>query len=299
VVKVASEHNVDLSRVEGTGRGGRVTRADVVRVVEQAAEDRDASAQPETVELPATTSRQAEPETEAGPDLERVRLTPTRRTIARHMTQSHQTIPAVWRVVEADVTNLVALRNRVVDELEREEGVRLTYFPLFVHEIVAALRQHPFLNATYTDEAIEVHRRYHMGIAMAAESGLIVPVVRDADRKSPTELARELGELGGKARERKLTVEELHGATFTIDNTGAFGSVISHPIIPAGQVAIITTEVIRRELRVADDGSFSTRSVISLCISFDHRALDGAQAGQFMRAVKERLENVRPDAPLR
>lgn len=298
VFKVASEHNIDLSRVEGTGSGGRVTRADVQRVIEQPAGGSDGGAEPEAVELPAVPSRQPEPGSEAGPDVERVRLTPTRRTIARHMTQSHQTIPAVWMVVEADVTNLVALRNRVVDEFEREEGVRLTYFPLFVRAIVAALKQHPLLNATYTDEGIEVHRSYHMGIAMAAESGLVVPVVRDAQRKSATELARELAELGGKARERRLTVGELHGATFTIDNTGAFGSMISNPLIPIGQVAIITTEVVRRELRVADDGSFATRSVMNLCISFDHRALDGAQAGRFMQAVTEQLEAVRPDDPL-
>jgi 2-oxoisovalerate dehydrogenase E2 component (dihydrolipoyl transacylase) len=170
--------------------------------------------------------------------------------------------------------------------------------PFFVQAIVAALKQHAALNATFTDAGVQVHRRYDIGIAVAAEAGLVVPVIRDAGDKSVAGLAREIDALGAKAHARKLTVDDMRGATFTVDNTGAFGSIISQPIVPVGQAAIITTEVIRRELRVLSDGSFAVRSVMNLCISFDHRALDGAEAGAFMRAVTERLEATSADQPL-
>ena len=139
------------------------------------------------------------------------------------------------------------------------------------------LRAHPEINATFDDDAVVVHRRYHIGIAVAAESGLVVPVIRDADRKSIAGLSHELDELGTKARQRKLSVDEMRGGTFTIDNTGTFGSIVSQPIIPPGQAAIITTEAIRRKVRATDDGLFGVRSVMNLCISFDHRALDRVQ----------------------
>jgi pyruvate/2-oxoglutarate dehydrogenase complex dihydrolipoamide acyltransferase (E2) component len=130
---------------------------------------------------------------------------------------------------------------------------------------------------------------------VATEAGLVVPVVRDAGSKSIAGLAREIGALGARARERKLTLEEMRGATLTIDNTGAFGSILSQPIVPAGQVAIITTEAIRREMRPLAGAAFGARSIMNLCISFDHRALDGAEVGAFMRLVKERLESYAAD----
>jgi 2-oxoisovalerate dehydrogenase E2 component (dihydrolipoyl transacylase) len=134
-----------------------------------------------------------------------------------------------------------------------------------------------------------------MGIAVAVESGLVVPVLRGADLKSVAGIAREIEELGRKARERRLTVDDVRGATLTIDNTGAFGSIVSQPIIPPGQSAIVTTEAIRRELRPVDEASFGVRSVVNLCVSFDHRGLDGAQVGLFMRDVKAHLEAIRPE----
>ncbi|HEY7801323.1 MAG TPA: dihydrolipoamide acetyltransferase family protein, partial [Dehalococcoidia bacterium] len=226
---------------------------------------------------------------------ERIALTPTRRTIAARMLESQQTVPPAWMVVEADVSGLVALRERRKAAFEQAERVSLTYMPFFVQAIVGALKEHPLLNSAYGDSEIVVHHQYDIGVAVAAESGLVVPVVRDADRKSITGLAHELRELGDKARARKLNIEEMRAPTFTIDNTGAFGSIVSQPIVPPGQAAIITTEAVRRELRIQDDGSFAARSVMNLCISFDHRALDGAQAGAFMQAVRRRLEAYGPD----
>lgn len=224
---------------------------------------------------------------------ELVPLTPTRRTIAARMLESQRTVPPAWMMIEADVSGLVALRADAKAAFERQEGIALTYMPYFVEAIVAALKEHPHVNSTYEDRGLVLHRRYDIGVAVAVESGLVVPVVRDADRKSIVGLAHELHALGTKARARRLSVDEMRAPTFTVDNTGSFGSIVSQPIVPPGQAAIITTEAIRRELRVAIDGSFGVRSVMNLCISFDHRALDGAQGGAFMQAVRRRLEAYR------
>ncbi len=305
VLRLADEHGVDLSLVEGRGVGGRVTRKDLLSYVE----NRPATApplEPASAGAPAAAeaSEEAAPvrqppsaRTETAPAAagDVVPHTATRRSIARHMLQSHQTIPAAWMMVEADVTDLVELRERTKDGFQREHGVSLTYLPFFIQAIVAALKEHPIINATYTDAGVELHQRYDIGIAVAVEAGLLVPVVRDAESKSIAGLARELDELGSKARDRRLTLDEMRGATFTIDNTGAFGSVLSYPIVPVGQTAIITTEVIRREVRVRDDGAFAARSVMNLALSFDHRATDGAQAGRFMSSVRERLEAIQSD----
>lgn len=301
-LKLAAEHGIDLSLVRGTGIEGRVTRQDIMRYLENPAAHTVAPPEtagvvgvtPEAAPHPSETPAQA-PSAEAPTGDQLVPLTPTRRTIATRMTDSHRTIPVAWMAVEADVTQLVALRERVKEAFERAEGVRLTYLPFFIQTVSAALKQYPELNATFSDEGITVHGRLDLGIAIATDWGLVVPVVRDAGDKSIAGLARELEELGAKARDRKLTLEEMRGATFTLDNTGAFGSVISQPIVPVGQVAIVTMEAIRRELRPTADGGFAPRSVTNLCLSFDHRALDGAQAGRFLQAVRARLEGYRAD----
>ena len=310
VLKLAEEHGIDLALVRGSGIDGRVTRQDVMRYLENPmaytvppsaeagvvgvsateAAPRAAAAPPRPAAAPAAQADSA--------DEELVPLTATRRTIAARMLEAHQSVPVAWMAVEADVTGLVQLREAAKERFLADEGVALTYLPFFVQAIAGALRHHPALNARYTAEGIRVHHRLHLGIAIATDAGLIVPVIRDADRKSISGLARELQELGEKARTRKLGIDDVRGGTFTIDNTGAFGSVISQPIIPPGQAAIITTEAIRREPRVAGDGSIAARSVMNLCISFDHRALDGAEAGLFMRAVKQNLEAFRADQPV-
>jgi len=292
VLNLASEHNIDLSLVLGTGIDGRVTRQDVQRYLENPAARTVPPAEGAgVVGMPVGTP--AEPAgTRADPQrpLGIIPLTATRRTIAAHMLESHRTIPVAWMMVEADVTDLVRLRARVKDEFERREGVKLTYLPFFVEAVVAALKEHPRLNATFADDGIRQHPDVHLGVAVATESGLLVPVLRNAADLSRAGIAHELARLAAKAHERHLTLDEMRNATFTVDNTGAFGSIASQPIVPVGQVAIITTEAIRRELRPAGDDLFGVRSLVNLCISFDHRALDGADAGRFMRTVRENLE---------
>lgn len=307
VLKLAAEHSVDLELVRGTGVDGRVTRQDVQRYLENpvlhtmppsasagvvGVESR--SAPPKRLAPPSATAGPVD----APPGGELTPLTATRRTIAARMLDSQRNVPVAWMAVEADVTELAALRSRVKEEFQAAEGVSLTYLPFFVRAIVGALREHPALNATYSDAGVFVHRRYDIGIAVAAATGLVVPVVRDAGDLSIAGLAREIDRLGAKAHARTLTVDEMRGATFTVDNTGAFGSLISQPIVPPGQVAIITTEAVRKAVRAVAGDAIAVRSVMNLAISFDHRALDGAEAGRFMVAVKERLEAVREDQPI-
>ena len=315
VLKLAAEHGIDLTLVQGTGIDGRVTRQDVMRYLENPAAytvspgagegvvgvaakpspTPRVGAQPAAPAAPAPASAPAPaPTREHGPDDEVMPLSPTRRTIAARMLDAHLSMPVAWMVIEADVTGLVRLREANKERFQQTEGVPLTYLPFFVQAITGALKEHPALNATYSDDGIIVHRRRHIGIAVATDAGLIVPVVRDADDKSIAGLAREIVDLGARARDRKLALDEVRGATFTVDNTGAFGSIISQPIIPPGTAAIITTEAIRRELRVAADGSFAARDVMNLCISFDHRALDGAQAGAFMQTARRNVEAFQP-----
>lgn len=287
VQKLAAEHGLNLELVEGSGIGGRVTRADVMRYLsaragstEQAEPD---ARRPDTPLPPAGEPVSAEAATP---------LSSMRRVIAERMSESHATIPTAWMAVEADVTGLVTLRGQMRDAFMRREGINLAYLPFLVQAIVAALMEHPPLNATYTDEGITVHRAYHIGIAVSTDAGLMVPVIRNADRRPVAELAHEIARLAAACRNRTIGLQELRGATFTVDNTGAFGSMISQPIIVPGEVAIITTEAIRRELRVMEDGSFAVRNMMNLAISFDHRALDGSEVGRFMADVRARIEAI-------
>ncbi len=302
VLKLASQHDIDLTLVRGTGIEGRVTKQDVERYLANpvansvpppegsAVVGEDAHAVRSRAGTDRATSVEP-PDVPLDDGAEVINLTATRRAIARHMTESHRTIPVAWMMVEADVTALVKTRERMKVDFERQEGVKLPSLPFFIEAAVVALKEHPAINASYSDEGIRQHRDAHIGIAVATAAGLLVPVLHNAGALSLTGIARETARLAEKAHARTLTLEELRGATLTIDNTGAFGSILSQPIVPVGQVAIITTEMIRRELRPLGDDAFGLRSVINLCISFDHRALDGAEAGRFMETLRSRIES--------
>jgi 2-oxoisovalerate dehydrogenase E2 component (dihydrolipoyl transacylase) len=217
-------------------------------------------------------------------------LTPARRTIAARMLESQQTIPAAWMAVEADVTGLVARRAAMKETFAKAEGVELTYMPFFVEAVVAAMKEHPAINAVFTDEGIRPLGAYDVGIAVATDWGLVVPVLRNAGDLSIAGLAKELKRLADLAQSRKLAIEDTRGAAVTVNNTGSFGSIISQPIVPPGGTAVIATEAIRREVRARDDGAISVRSVMNVSISFDHRLLDGDAVGRFMQGVKAHLE---------
>ncbi len=292
VQRLAAEHGVDLSRVTGTGIGGRVTRKDVENYISSMAGREAAPAAPGPVPTPAPARAPVEAAPVA-PDEERVPLTPVRRMIAEHMVKSASQIPAAWSIVEVDVTGLVQRREALKAEFQRREGINLTYLPFVVKAVAESLREHPLLNSSWGGDAIILKRRINIGIAVSTEYGLVVPVVHDADTLSIAGLARAMDALTTRARQGKLALADVQGGTFTVNNTGALGSVVSQPIINHPQAAILTTEaIVKRPVAIND--AIAIRSMMNICLTFDHRVMDGAEASAFMASVKRRLEAIGP-----
>jgi 2-oxoisovalerate dehydrogenase E2 component (dihydrolipoyl transacylase) len=196
-------------------------------------------------------------------------------------------------MVEVDVTGLVRWRAQVRDEFQRREGVALSYLAPFVQLAVEALKEEPLLNAVWADDHIQLRRRFHVGIAVALDDGLIVPVLHDADERNLVGIARRLADLIARARDGTLAPSDVQGATFTVNNTGAFGSVVSVPILPSGQTGILTMEAIVKRPVVIDD-AIAIRSMVNVGLTFDHRVLDGATAGRFLQSVRRKLEGYQP-----
>ena len=286
VLALAREHGIDLSQVKGTGIEGRITRKDVMAFV---AARGAAPAAPPSPAAPGAPM--------AARPGEVLRLTPTRRTIAERMSRSAQTVPHAWMAVEADVTLLARWRQQIKDDFRQREGADLTFLVFAINAVVGALKEHPVLNSSWSDDGIVLKPEINIGVAVATEEGLIVPVIHGADGLSIAALAKNLSDLGERARARKLTIQDVQGGTFTIDNTGAFGAIISVPIINYPQAAILTLEAVVPRPVVVDD-AIAIRHLVNLCISFDHRILDGVQAGAFMASVKAKMEAFGPDTEL-
>ena len=303
VRRLAREHSVDLSRIQGTGMGGRITRDDVLRFLESP--PAPAITPPPPADVTPSAPAPA-PETAAAGDSadddERMPISPVRRMIADAMVRSITQIPHAWSAKEVDVTGLVALRRNLRAEFERREGVPLTYMPFVIRAVVEALRKFPTLNASWGGDAIILKRRINLGLAVAAPNGLIVPVIHHADRLNLSGLAHAVHDLTDRARRNRLRVEDVQGGTFTLNNTGALGSLVSGPIINHPQAGIMTTETIQKRpvVRPAPDNSdtIAIRSMMNICLSFDHRINDGAEASGFLDAVCRSLESIGPDAPV-
>ena len=287
VRRLAQEHNVDLTRVTGTGMGGRVTREDVERFIESAESDGAALAAEVSSPVPEGGSQ----------DAAELPLSPVRRLIAQHMVRSATEIPHAWTMVEVDVTGLVRYRQSIREKFEVREGLALTYLPFFIHAVAGALKENPKLNSSWAGDKIVLKNRINVGIAVAAPEGLIVPVIHDSDTMSITALARASRDLTAKAREGRLALNDVQEGTFTLNNTGALGSIASKPIINHPQAAIMTTEAVQKRPVVMGEG-IAVRSMMNVCLSFDHRIIDGAESGSFLQAVKTRLETIGPDTPL-
>jgi 2-oxoisovalerate dehydrogenase E2 component (dihydrolipoyl transacylase) len=225
------------------------------------------------------------------PGDEVIPVTPMRRLIAEHMVRSQRTAPHVTVVMEVDMTRVVAYRAARQEEFRRREGIELTFLPFAIKAATLALRDHPRLNAVWDEERIVHRRAINVGVAVALEDGLIVPVIKQADRLSVTGLMHAVAELAGKARAGTLTPDEVAGGTFTINNPGTFGSLVSTPILVQPQVAILSTEAIVKRAVVIDD-MIAVRSMMNLSLSIDHRALDGLAAARFLQQVKRWLEGV-------
>ena len=314
VRKMAREHGIDLSRVTGTGRGGRVSKQDVLKFVEAPSASPEAPVGPVTPVTPVTPAKPvkvvptttppaappprppaASPPPAAAPAAGqggRVHVEPMsnmRKSIAQHMVVSQQTSAHVTTVFEADVSRIVAQRAEYKAAFQRD-GVKLTYTPFFVHAVLASLQAFPIFNASIDGESIVYHKDKNLGIAVALDGGLIVPVIHHADEKSFLGLARAVNDIGERARTKKLMPADVQGGTFTITNPGVFGGLFGTPIINQPQVAILALGGIHKRPVVVNDG-IGVRSMVYLALSFDHRLIDGALADQFMADLKQRLED--------
>jgi pyruvate/2-oxoglutarate dehydrogenase complex dihydrolipoamide acyltransferase (E2) component len=304
VKRLARENGVDLAAITGSGHGGRVTREDVMAYVE-----RGGAASPAAAEAPRTATQTqaggAQTQAAAAPPRPRADelkpMTPMRKAIAEHMVKAKQTAPHAYTTVEVDMAGAVALRDATKQAYQAREGVALSFVAIVAKGVVEALARHPDLNAHWTDEGLMRRRAINLGIAVAVEDGLIVPVIKDADQLSIHGLNLKIQDFASRARANKLKLDDIQGGTFTLNNTGWFGSVSSQPIINVPEVAILSMEAIVKRLRVLESPAGDTiaiRPMMNVSVSFDHRATDGAQVGRFVQEVRRWLESVDPQTPV-
>jgi len=302
VQTLASQHGISLEQVQGTGLGGRITRKDVlayvasgareVRVPEKAIEQTSQQVRTTGIHLsesPKIPKIEIDDSYAAGRGETYIDVTPIRNTIARNMRQSVSEIPHAWTMIEVDVTNLVMLRNKFKDEFKKREGVNLTYLAFLIKSVVNAIRDFPIMNSVWAVDKIIVKRDINISLAVGTEDSVMTPVIKNADHKNVAGIAKEIEELAKKTREGKLTLSDMQGGTFTVNNTGSFGSILSYPIINYPQAAILTFESIVKKPVVIDD-MIAVRSMANICLSLDHRILDGVICGRFLQRVKENLE---------
>ena len=290
VRKIARENNVDLSQVSGTGLGGRITKQDIVAFLERPQAAAAASAPMPSAPLAA---KPAAPAAAAIPgDL--VPMTQMRKIIAQRMIESRRTSAHVHCMFQVDLTRIVNLRNKAKAGFEQRNNARLTFMPFFVRAAIIALQQFPIVNASTEGESIRYHRNVNVGIAVALDWGLIVPVLKSADELNFLGLQRGITDLGERARSKKLMPADVEGSTFTITNPGQFGAVFGLPIINQPNSAIMGVGGITKQPMVVTDkdgtDSIAIRSVVHLTLGYDHRLIDGAVADQFMALVKKSLE---------
>jgi 2-oxoisovalerate dehydrogenase E2 component (dihydrolipoyl transacylase) len=301
VLKLSQEHGIDLTQVSGTGTGGRITRKDLLKIIETGNIPAAPAApkQPvkevvqETPAPPSAPNRAAAPAVnipiESG-DIE-VPVTGVRKAIAANMLRSKHEAPHAWTMIEVDATNLVDYRNSLKDEFKKKEGFNLTFFAFFVKAVAQALKEFPQINSMWAGDKIIQKKDVNISIAVATDDALFVPVIKHADEKTIKGIAREISELAVKVRTGKLRSEDMQGGTFTVNNTGSFGSVQSMGIINYPQAAILQVESIVKRPVVMNNGMIAVRDMVNLCMSLDHRVLDGLICGRFLQRVKEIIEN--------
>jgi len=301
VRKLAGENGIDISQIDGTGLGGRVSRKDVEDFIaqrqstQQQAPTRVVPAQPQAQSQTAP-ARQAPVPSLAGDEL--VPLSQMRRAIANNMVQAW-TAPHAHAVMEVDMTDLMRYRDRVKHEFQEREGFDLSPAAFIAKAVVEALRTVPSVNSSWTDQGLIRHRELNLGYAVAlGDEGLIVPVIKDADGKSLAGLMRSIRDVVDRAKARRLTLDDLSGGTFTLNNTGPLGTVVSSPIVPPGQAAILSSESIRKRLVVTDDDAIAIRQMMNIVIGFDHRVVDGSTAARFLTAVRDWLQTTGTSVPV-
>jgi 2-oxoglutarate dehydrogenase E2 component (dihydrolipoamide succinyltransferase) len=293
VRKLAQEYEVDLAEVTGSGSGGRITRDDVERLIR----DQSRPAAPEKSEEPERDGKGEAPQpapaaSEDGRAAleERVRVSRRRQTIAQRLVESQQTAAMLTTFNEVDMGAVMELRKRRKESFQERTGARLGFMSFFAKAAIGALKAFPKVNAELQDSELVLKKYYDIGVAVSTDEGLVVPIVRDADRKSFAEIEQGIADLATKAREGKLTLDDLRGGTFTITNGGIFGSLVSTPILTMPQVAILGMHKIQ-ERPVAIDGEVVVRPMMYLALSYDHRVIDGAEAVSFLVRIKELVED--------
>jgi len=309
VRRIAHDYQVDLTQVQGTGLGGRISKRDILAYVEQrqsAAAGRAAAAQRPLVQPPPAPVQPAPsvpppspppaavqpapaPGTFAGPT-QVVLMTPMRRQIAEHMVASKRASAHVYSVFEVEMTKVVEARERQRDEFERRNGFKLTYTPFFIRAAVEAIRDIPVINSSVEGTNIIYKRDVNVGVAVALETGLIVPVIKRADEKNFLGIARAVQDLAERARTKRLSVDDVQGGTFTLTNPGSFGGLFGLPIINQPQLAILCVGAIEKRPVVRDD-AIAIRAMAYLALSYDHRVIDGAVGEKFLGRIKQILEN--------
>jgi 2-oxoglutarate dehydrogenase E2 component (dihydrolipoamide succinyltransferase) len=302
--RVAAEQGVDLSKVEGTGRGGVVSKPDVIESTAKAAGEKPAAEKPaeQPAEKPAEKPGGAAPQRASGPPPAapaprapgeretREKMSTRRKRIAEHLLESQHATAHLTTFNEIDMSAVSAVRERHKERLEKEKGVKLSFMPFFVKAACIALEQYPVVNAQIDGDSFIYKHYVNMGIAVASDAGLVVPNIKDADRKGMLEISRDIVALAKRARDGKLTMDDLTGGTFTLTNGGVFGSLVSTPIINFPQSGILGLHKIQ-DRPVAIDGKVEIRPMMYVALSYDHRIIDGQQAVLFLVRVKELMED--------
>jgi len=289
------EHRIsdaELAGITGSGIAGRISKKDIEEYVAKRAQPATANgeqrpkAAPPAAATPAPTPGTTIP------------LSPMRRAIASNMLKSKQTIPHAWTVAEVDMTSVVRFRQKVKESFKQREGIDLTFVPIIVKAVVEGLKAVPVLNASWSDQGVVLHKDINVGVAVSVDDGLIVPVIHQADRMSIAGLAKVTDDLATRARAGKLGIPDVQGATFTVNNPGTFGTILSYSIIAPPQAGILAMDAIVKRPVVVEGDAIGVRSMMNLCLSFDHRVLDGVSAARFLQGVRRWLEGFSEQVPL-
>ena len=298
--RLAREHDLDLNAIPGTGAGGRVRKEDILAYIAQrqaapaaAAVLTPPPAPPQPMPVAATPAPAPAAVTPYTPGEDEEILTPSRMrlAIAEHMVRSKRTSPHATAIVEVDMTNIAKWLEKHKEEFRQRNGYSISFVPFVIKAVCEGIRQFPLLNSSWTpDDKIVIKKRIHMGLAVATDAGLVVPTIYDADQYTLARLSRQITNLAQKARNNKLTLQDMQNSTFVVNNTGTFGTIISVPIINQPHAGILSMNAVVKRPVVIEDDAIAVRSMMYLCLSFDHRILDGAGSGGFLKVVREKLE---------
>ena len=289
------EHRIsdaELSSISGSGIAGRISKKDIEDYVAKRAQPAAANGEQRQTAAPAAATTGAPTADTMVP------LSPMRRAIASNMLKSKQTIPHAWTVAEVDMTSVVRFRQKAKDSFKQREGIDLTFVPIIVKAVVEGLKAVPVLNASWGEQGVVLHKDINIGVAVSVEDGLIVPVIHQADRMSIAGLAKAIDDLAKRARASKLGIPDVQGATFTVNNPGTFGTILSYSIIAPPQAGILAMDAIVKRPVVVEGDAIAIRSMMNLCLSFDHRVLDGVSAARFLQGVRRWLEGFSEQVPL-